>query len=89
MASERMCCQDCGHDTRLMNERYMLREDTWDEATYENFAYMLCIGCLELRLGRTLDSGDFVCCPLNYEDLGRHSLRLRSRLVRWPAGVPV
>ena len=42
---------------------------------------MLCIGCLEARLGRTLISTDFTACPLNLESNGK-SPRLNDRLIR-------
>ena len=42
---------------------------------------ILCIGCLEERLGRTLTRADFTDCRLNDPDKFR-SARLRSRLER-------
>jgi hypothetical protein len=64
-----------------MRERYMVNHQMWDEVTYEEgHAHMLCIGCLEARIGRRLWHGDFINCPLNYGDLREHSQRLAHRL---------
>lgn len=54
-------CVDCGVDTH--NEYYMVRHHLWKYAGDING--MLCIGCLEDRLGRTLTFKDFLECPLN------------------------
>ena len=85
MADTRFCCQDCGHDTKLIRERYMVRESIWESAIWERGpATMLCVGCLEARLGRRLGHEDFINCPLNYGDgmIERHSQRLIHRLTR-------
>lgn len=75
-------CQDCGHDTYMMGELYMLQFYLWEKATETRYAQMLCIGCVEERLGRRLERSDFINCPLNFElrYTKRQSLRLRSRL---------
>jgi hypothetical protein len=41
---------------------------------------ILCIGCLERRLGRTLTRADFTNCRINNPDEFIMSARLRSRL---------
>lgn len=87
MRCVRFDCHDCGHDTRLMCELYMVTERLWDELMAGTGVHMICIGCLEQRLGRRLGHEDFINCPLNYEDFGRHSLRLRHRLVTSSAVV--
>jgi len=76
-------CQDCGHDTYMMGELYMLQFYLWDDMLERTgWAHMLCIGCVEERLGRRLERSDFINCPLNFElrYTKRQSLRLRSRL---------
>lgn len=85
MRGERACCQDCGHDTRLMNEIYMVEHSIWQMATDESPAHMLCIGCLEERLGTRLVGEDFIRCPLNDADRYPRSLRLRQRLSAVPS----
>lgn len=81
---ERFSCQDCGHDTALMGEYYMVQKEVWHEATvkYDGFKpYMLCIGCLESRLGRMLDKNDFTTASVNKHHY-HQSIRLRHRLNR-------
>ncbi|NNH75258.1 hypothetical protein HLB23_36320 [Nocardia uniformis] len=41
---------------------------------------ILCIGCLEERLGRLLLHTDFPPAVLNQPDYGNHSQRLQDRL---------
>jgi hypothetical protein len=41
---------------------------------------ILCIGCLESRIGRTLMSRDFKDVPINNLAAGEKSARLRNRL---------
>ena len=41
---------------------------------------ILCIGCLEKRIGRTLMACDFTECPVNDPSKSNNSQRLRSRL---------
>jgi hypothetical protein len=68
-------CDDCGNDVtpydedgRLVegaSEWYMVTPDVWDAATMAGGpAKYLCIGCLEVRIGRALHPRDFP------EDLG-------------------
>lgn len=71
--------------SRLWNaqlaERFMLKHDLWHETLEHGFAYMLCIGCVERRLGRRLDWRDFLPnAPINWAPRFRRSLRLRARL---------
>lgn len=84
-------CTDCGHDVREMGEEYMVWDHIWIKATYESFhgrAGMLCIGCLENRLGRQLTRDDFKGgVPLNWNTQDHNiiqSLRLRHRLQAEP-----
>jgi hypothetical protein len=43
---------------------------------------MLCIACLEQRIGRKLNRDDFADCPVNDDHNWRRSQRLRDRLTR-------
>lgn len=72
-------CEDCGVDTDAIDEYYMVVDSVWDEATRGMDGH-LCIGCLEIRLGRTLHSADFTDRPVNTTDQLRRSARLASRL---------
>lgn len=72
-------CLDCHVNTHEIKEYYMLHDDIW-AAVHPSLDGMLCIGCVEARLGRTLTPNDFLPCPLNTA-LSRKSERLWSRLV--------
>ena len=61
-------CIDCGMDTsgfidhqsRAPSEYYLLHDELWEEIVSEsNRSRMLCIGCVENRLGRKLTKNDF------------------------------
>lgn len=76
----RFVCADCGHDTRQMEELYMVNHDLWEAAVTRTNVHMACIGCLEARIGRRLQAADFLDCPLNTDPAWRRSLRLQHRL---------
>jgi hypothetical protein len=48
-------CDGCGRDCR--DEYYTLRDEVWRAVCGDNL--MLCVGCVERRLGRELVPGDF------------------------------
>ena len=56
-------CLDCGDNTFFKNEYYMIHDEIWDSVAGEG---MLCVQCLENRLGRILAPDDFVLYPINY-----------------------
>lgn len=75
-------CLDCSVSTLDNKEYYMLKFGLWKLIHPKNSG-MLCIGCVEKRLGRTLTSSDFLDCPLNdmkREVIGFASDRLYNRL---------
>jgi hypothetical protein len=74
----RVRCLDCREDTIELDEYYMLRDDVWLEANPARDG-MLCVGCVEQRLGRALRPGDFTTCVVN--DPVRGSARLRARML--------
>lgn len=56
----RLDCLDCGIDTYVIGEYpYHLRDELW-HAVVPGGRGMLCLGCLEVRLGRPLRQKDFV-----------------------------
>ncbi len=79
-------CADCGFDTNAGGEYYMVHDQIWHQACaakpVPTDQAILCIGCLERRIGRTLTKCDFSDVPLNdYEVAGDHwSETLRDRL---------
>jgi hypothetical protein len=83
------CCLDCKADTGS-GEYYMLRGEIWLAAN-PKCSGMLCIGCVETRLGRTLMPEDFSDAPLNdptNSRFGFKSARLMSRITGHEADRP-
>jgi hypothetical protein len=74
-------CLDCCENTVELGEYFMLRDDVWLEANSGGNG-MLCVGCVEERLGRHLRPDDFTDADVNRDEFG--SARLRSRM-RWIA----
>ena len=73
-------CHDCGRDVQPYDddgrpveggwEWYMVIDEVWDAAVPEeadavSITVFLCVGCLEARLGRQLEPGDFPASPIN------------------------
>ena len=79
---EPFVCLDCGVNTSLNEEYYMLMNEVWKEAV-PDLVGMLCINCVELRLGRQLWPEDFMDSPINYF----HS-RLSARVLSRFCGIP-
>lgn len=84
-------CLECGKDTsnrpKGLGEYYMVQDAIWAVVAQDNPRGMLCIGCLEGRLGRELNAQDFTDCPLNEDNRSsdwRGSARLKERLDRKP-----
>jgi len=63
-------CRDCGIETLAEewgehSEYYMVHDAVWAQAGMAPGGGYLCVGCLEQRLGRRLNPGDFPAVPLN------------------------
>lgn len=58
-------CIDCGTNTLETREYYMVQDEIWQQARMLPKGGMLCIGCLEKRLGRRLDKNDFTDALVN------------------------
>ena len=56
--SESYYCMDCGVDTLEIKEFYMIQDELWAQINPQ-LEGLLCIGCVEKRLGRKLKPGDF------------------------------
>lgn len=69
MSDEEYLCGDCGVDLMPYyepHEYYMVHDHVWLAAQRAGDEVpMLCIGCLEGRLGRPLTGADFTECPIN------------------------
>lgn len=70
-------CMDCDVDTKAIHEYYTVWDSVWLFANPADHG-ILCIGCLEERLGRRLVSTDFPDFPINY--IFQQSNRLRDRI---------
>ncbi len=69
-------CADCPVDTSKIGEYYMVTHNLW--RAHGAGRGMLCIACLENRMGRKLDTYDFLNVPVNY--IGHRSARMRDRI---------
>lgn len=78
---QRFLCLDCEQDTGKMYEFYFVHTELWLSAVGSKDG-MLCIGCLEARLGRMLDSHDFTDCMINKLSYSMKSDRLLRRIRR-------
>jgi hypothetical protein len=58
----RRLCVDCGSDTKKFSEYYSVTNKIWADAGMRADGGQLCIGCLEVRLGRKLYRPDFLKC---------------------------
>jgi len=59
-------CIDCGINTGPTQEYFMLRHDIWRRlVARRERGGMLCLRCVELRLGRGLCGGDFLQVAVN------------------------
>lgn len=64
---ERQNCLDCGWNTRALNEYYRVHDELWQRVVPDKCG-MLCIGCLEKRVGRPLTREDFSLeTPINQD----------------------
>ena len=82
--SPRFLCLDCSENTARLDEYYMVHRAVWSQAVPTGRG-MLCIGCLESRLGRELTPTDFTDAPLNQIQNNLRSPRLIARLgFTWP-----
>ena len=72
-------CLDCGFNTKEGHEYYTVHDEVWLKAHPDDWG-MLCIGCLEERLGRVLTRHDFPDYPVNDENVFYQSDRLRNRI---------
>jgi len=79
----RFVCMDCGINTRIIDEYYTLKDTIWYRANPRGDG-MLCIGCLECRLGRSITQDDFrLEVPINMMEFNERfpkSNRLINRL---------
>lgn len=62
-------CQDCNTDT-IGGDYYMVHDTLWNKVHPKN-AGMLCLRCLEKRVGRRIKLSDFTNAPINGNQVAR------------------
>lgn len=72
-------CLDCKQDTGKMREHYFIHTELWLKVV-DSIVGMLCVGCLEARLGRNLVPSDFTNCTVNNPKYEPKSARLMQRM---------
>lgn len=78
---KKFLCLDCNEDTGRSGEHYMLNDSTWHLTGLKKFG-MLCVCCVEKRIGRMLKASDFNNSYLNNPRTGMISARLMNRMTR-------
>lgn len=74
-------CKDCSVDTGRIYEHYFIETELWLSAVGSKTG-MLCIGCLEKRIGRRLKPIDFPKVTINDPRMTTMSSRLMSRILK-------
>ena len=74
-------CRDCGND---YDEYYMVHNHVWKAGGLPKDGGMLCIGCLEKRIGRRLCRDDFPDWEVK-RPRDNQSLRLKDRIAKGAA----
>lgn len=72
-------CVDC--DANTSYEHYFVKNEIWCGLAKMTEVGMLCIGCLELRIGRILKPEDFTDAHINNPKTHPMTERLRSRVL--------
>ena len=76
-------CVGCGQNVAYLEEfAYMVRDAVWDEGGAGSGC--LCVGCLEARIGRQLEPGDFPDLPFVTDPRYVRSPRLVARITGQP-----
>lgn len=79
MSRRKFLCKDCKIDTGKIGEHYMLKDSVW-YSVYPSQEGMLCINCIEKRLGRKLNKNDFNNSYVNNLNFGVKNCKLVDRL---------
>jgi hypothetical protein len=74
----RFCCVDRGKCTLCSDEYYMVRDELWAASGVEPNGGMLCLLCLERRIGRALTTADWTTIGPSLDAWQQH-IATRSR----------
>ncbi len=72
-------CQDCAKHTAA-DDYYMVTDTLW-QTVHSRDQGMLCLSCLQSRMGRELQSSDFIDAPVNQLSAKVREIRAQSGLV--------
>lgn len=75
-------CVDCRQSTLFGHEYYMVTDEVWAAARMGENDGMLCVGCLERRIGHELRAEDFAAAAINQDPEMLRSERLQERIER-------
>jgi len=75
-------CVDCGIDTWDSGHFYMVEDHVWELARTRNDNEMLCMVCLERRIGRYLKWIDFPIVPLNQHFMNNIQRHLDDKYIQ-------
>jgi hypothetical protein len=78
-------CIDCNLNTLLIGEYYMVQKYIWESSKADKA--MLCITCLENRIGRILTPEDFPDLPVNTTTFYPKSTLALSRIIGLASGA--
>lgn len=81
MSRRKFICTDCKVDTGKIFEHYFIHTELW-LSVMPSIKGMLCVGCIEQRLGRLLNALDFTDASINSAKHEPKSQRLMNRLTR-------
>jgi len=71
-------CVDCNRCTKL--EHYFVKSEIWFISAGMSEKGMLCIDCIEVRIGRQLNSFDFTEAHINNPKTNSMTDKLRNRI---------
>ena len=62
-------CVDCYESTSAfgLDQYYMVHDEVWEQSGMGKDDGMLCLPCLEARIGRNLEASDFTNIEMNQE----------------------
>lgn len=72
------CCKDCGIYTWTDHDAYMVKNYIWD--IYGVGDGMLCMECLQKRMGFFLRANHFISCELNRENANIGVMQIKDHL---------
>lgn len=84
-------CMECHINTLASGHYYMLKNELWEQITSKSFKGhlgikgMLCLNCVEKRLGRQLTENDFdLTIPINWDIIKKINNRNEDGTIKFP-----